>query len=137
MIVGIGVDIIEIERIKEAIERNASFINKVFTQNEIEYLKSRNFRPEYAAGRFAAKEAISKAIGTGFRHFNFRDIEIDRTALGKPIVVLKGKAKQFAQKRGKYKMHISISHDRNKAIAYAVMEVEGNDSSDSGDNEEY
>lgn len=123
MILGIGVDIIEIDRIEEAVEGNSNFIEKLFSKNEIEYLETRNLRPEYIAGRFAAKEAVSKALGTGFRGFNLRDVEIDRNSLGKPVVTLRGKAKQLAEKNGNYKMHISISHDRNSAIAYAVLEV--------------
>lgn len=123
MILGTGVDIIEISRVKEAVELNKSFMDKVFTKNEIDYFKSRNLRPEYIAGRFAAKEAVAKALGTGFRDFNIKDIEIDRTSLGKPIVVLRGKAKQIAEKNGEYRMHISISHDRGSAIAYAILEV--------------
>lgn len=122
MIIGVGVDIVEIRRIKEAIERNDNFIDKLFDKEEIEYLKSRGMRPEYVAGRFAAKEAVSKALGTGFRSFSFKDIVIDRTALGKPIVVLKGKAKLIAQKNGGNKIHISISHGEDSAIAYAVLE---------------
>lgn len=123
MIVGVGIDIIEISRIKDAIEKNTLFIDKVFTENEIEYLKSRNFRPEYAAGRFAAKEAISKALGTGIFQYSIKDIEIDRNANGKPVVILRGKAKQIAQKFGDYKIHLSISHSRENAIAYAVLEI--------------
>lgn len=123
MILGIGIDTIEISRIKEAVELNSNFIDKLFSKNEIEYLKTRNLRAEYIAGRFAAKEAVSKALGTGFRGFNLKDVEIDRNSLGKPIVTLKGKAKQIAEKSGRYKMHISISHDRHSAIAYAVLEV--------------
>ena len=123
MIIGIGVDIIEIARIKEAVELNASFIEKLFSKNEIEYLQTRNLRAEYIAGRFAAKEAVSKALGTGFRGFNMKDIEVDRNSLGKPMISLKGKARQIAEKNGNYKMHISISHDRNSAVAYAVLEV--------------
>lgn len=123
MILGIGVDIIEIARIGEAVEANSNFIEKLFSKNEIEYLETRNLRPEYIAGRFAAKEAVSKALGTGFRGFNLKDVEIDRNSLGKPVVTLRGKAKQLAEKNGNYKMHISISHDRNSAIAYAVLEV--------------
>lgn len=133
MIVGVGVDIVEIRRIKEAIERNDSFIEKLFCKEEIEYFKSRNMRPEYVAGRFAAKEAVAKALGTGFRGFNFRDIVIDRTALGKPVVVLKGKARLVAQRNGNCKMHLSISHGEDNAIAYAVMEAVLND--DGGENE--
>lgn len=127
MIMGIGTDIIEISRIKEAIERSSLFIERNFSQNEIEYLRSRNYRAEHVAGRFAAKEAISKALGTGFREFSLIDIEIDRTTLGKPIVVLKGKAKQIAQKlaKGSYKIHLSISHSKENAIAYAIIDSEG------------
>ncbi|MFL0269046.1 holo-ACP synthase [Candidatus Clostridium radicumherbarum] len=136
MILGIGVDIVEIRRIKEAIERNDNFINKLFNKEEIEYLKLRGFRPEFVAGRFAAKEAVSKALGTGFRGFGFKDIVIDRTTLGKPIALLKGKAKEIAKKLGAngYKIDISISHGEDSAIAYVIIEeckVEDDDSENS------
>lgn len=123
MIVGIGIDIIEINRIQKALEKSPSFIDKIFTKNEIEYLNSRNMRAEFVAGKFAAKEAVAKAIGTGFRGFDFRDVEIDKTTLGKPIVILRGNAKKMDQKWGKYKIHLSISHSRENAIAYAVIET--------------
>lgn len=122
MITGVGVDIVEIRRIKEAVERNDNFIDKLFNKEEVDYMKSRGMRPEYIAGRFAAKEAVAKALGTGFRGFSFKDIVIDRTALGKPIVVLKGKARVIAQKSGDYKIHLSISHGEDSAIAYAMIE---------------
>ena len=124
MIIGVGIDIIEIRRIKNAIESNGRFLEKIFTSSELEYLKSRNLRPEYVAGRFAAKEAVAKALGTGFRGFDFKDIEIDRTTLGKPIVILKGKAKLIAKKEGQYNIHLSISHGEDSAVAYAILEVE-------------
>ncbi|MBZ9636867.1 holo-ACP synthase [Clostridium sp. FP1] len=127
MIIGVGTDIIEIRRIEKAMVANNSFLEKIFTATELEYLKSRNLRPEYVAGRFAAKEAVAKALGTGFRGFDFRDIEIDRTTLGKPIVILKGKAKLIAKKEGKYNIHLSISHGEDSAIAYAIWEVEKNE----------
>lgn len=123
MIIGIGTDIIEIKRIECALERNSSFINKLFTENEIDYLKSRKMRPESVAGRFAAKEAVSKALGTGIRGFEFKDIEIDKNTLGKPIVSLRGEAKKLGEKLGNYKIHLSISHSKENAIAYAVLEV--------------
>ncbi|WMJ80496.1 holo-ACP synthase [Clostridium sp. MB40-C1] len=135
MIVGIGVDIIEISRIEKAMNRSPNFITKMFSKNEIEYLKSRNMRAESVAGRFAAKEAVSKALGTGFLEFDFKDIEIDRTTLGKPIVSLKGKAKKLDKKWGKYKIHLSISHSKENAIAYAVLEVYDNENSNFTDNE--
>lgn len=136
LILGVGVDIVEIRRISEAIGKHANFIDKMFSKNEIEYLKSRNLRPEFVAGRFAAKEAVSKALGTGFSGFEFKDIEIDRTAAGKPIVVLKGKARLIAQKYGNYKIHVSISHGVDSAIAYAIMEVDELEDSNFRNNEE-
>jgi holo-[acyl-carrier protein] synthase len=123
LIIGIGTDIIEIDRIQKAMDRSTSFIEKIFTKSEIEYLKSRNMRAEFAAGKFAAKEAVAKAIGTGFRGFDFRDIEIDKTTLGKPIVILRGNAKKMDKKWGKYKIHLSISHSKENAVAYAVIET--------------
>jgi holo-[acyl-carrier protein] synthase len=137
LISGVGVDIVEIRRIKEGMDKHQGFMDKLFSKNEIEYLKSRNLRPEFVAGRFAAKEAVSKALGTGFSGFEFKDIEIDRTAAGKPIVVLKGKAKMIAQKYGNYKIHLSISHGVDNAIAYAVMEVDKFEDSNFTSNEEY
>lgn len=130
LIFGVGVDIVEIRRIKEAVSKHSNFIDRIFSKNEVEYLKNKNLRPEFIAGRFAAKEAIVKALGTGFSGFDFRDIEVDRTALGKPIVVLKGKAKLMANKCGNYKIHLSISHGLDNAIAYAVMEVDEVEDSD-------
>lgn len=127
MIAGIGTDIIEVERIKNAILKNSSFVQKLFTDREIEYLKKRKMRPEFAAGRFAAKEAVSKALGTGFRGFGTKDIEIDNDELGKPFVILHGKADTLAvkcSKDGKYKIHLSISHTNNYAAASAVLEVD-------------
>lgn len=131
MINGIGTDIVEIDRIEKAMEREG-FLQKIFNRREIDYLKRRNMRPEYVAGRFAAKEAIVKALGTGFKGINTKDIEIERNALGKPIVVLKGNAKKIASKYGDYKIHLSISHGRDNAIAYALWEVFDNEDRDSG-----
>ena len=78
MIIGIGTDIIEIERIEIAVKRTKGFINKLFTENEINIFESRGFKSEVIAGNFAAKEAVSKALGTGFRGFGVKDIEILR-----------------------------------------------------------
>ncbi len=122
MILGIGVDIVEIRRIREILAKDNGFLEKIFTSNEIEYLMRRNLRPEYVAGRFAAKEAVSKALGTGFRGFSFRDIIIENSTLGKPIVTLKGKARVIANKTGNTNIHLSISHGEDNAIAYAVLE---------------
>lgn len=136
MIMGVGVDIVEIPRIEKALCRNANFLNKLLSNNEIEFLRDKKVRPEYVAGRFAAKEAVSKALGTGFRKFKFKDIEIENTSLGKPIVYLKGEAENIVSKLGNYKIHLSISHSRDNAIAYAVLEVEDYENCNSGANEE-
>jgi holo-[acyl-carrier protein] synthase len=137
LILGIGTDIVEIERIRAAVERNEKFLSRIFSKNEIEYLARRNFRSEFVAGRFAAKEAVVKAMGTGFSGFDCRDVEIDRNAAGKPIVILKGKAKQLVQKYGNYKIHVSISHEIKYAIAYAILEVNENANWNDTDNEEH
>ena len=122
MIIGIGTDIIEIDRIEKAMERTSGFIQKSFTSNEIEYFNSKGFKANIVAGNFAAKEAVSKALGTGFRGFGLKDIEILRDNLGKPIVQLSDKIYELIDTKG-FNMHVSISHSKDNAIAYAVMEV--------------
>ena len=94
-ILDIGVDIIEIYRIKELLDKNPRFLEKMFTSKEIEYFESKGFKAETIAGNFAAKEAISKSIGTGIRKFNLRDIEVLRDELGKPIVKTYNNFKQI------------------------------------------
>lgn len=122
MIIGIGTDIIEIDRIEKVINRTSSFIEKSFTRNEIEYFKSKGLKGNVIAGNFAAKEAISKAIGTGFRGFGLKDIEVLRDELGKPIVKLSDKIYKLLDVK-EFNIYISISHSKENAIAYAVMEV--------------
>lgn len=122
MIIGIGTDIIEIERIEIAVKRTNSFLNKLFTENEMKIFEARGFKSEVIAGNFAAKEAVSKAIGTGFRNFGVKDIEILRDKLGKPLVNLSDKVYDVLG-RSDVNIHISISHNRTNAIAYAVMEA--------------
>ena len=122
MIIGIGTDIIEIERIENAVKRTNGFLNKLFTENEMKIFESRGFRSEVIAGNFAAKEAVSKAVGTGFRDFGVKDIEIIRDKLGNPLVNLSDKVYDVLG-RSDVNIHISISHNRTNAIAYAVMEA--------------
>lgn len=127
MILGIGTDIIEIERIKAAVSKHKNFLNKIFTESEIEYFKNRNMNMEVISGNFAAKEAVSKSIGTGIRNISFIDIEVLRDDLGKPIVSLNEKILENIKSTFgdglAYKIHISISHSKNNAIAYAVLEL--------------
>lgn len=121
MIRGIGTDIIEISRIEKAILKNKEFVNKLFTEDEIRYFEKRNNRSEVIAGNFAAKEAISKALGTGIRGFSMKDIQILRDGLGKPYVEVSETVRGMFDLLNT-KIHISISHDRSSAIAYAVVE---------------
>ena len=121
MIVGIGNDIIEIERIEKAILKEG-FKNKVYTQRELENIRKRGNRTETYAGIFSAKEAISKAIGTGVREFSLTDLEILNDDLGKPYVVISEKLDKILKaKKEDYQIEISISHSKKYATAIAII----------------
>ena len=121
MIVGIGNDIIEIERIEKAILKEG-FKNKVYTERELENIEKRGNRTETYAGIFSAKEAISKAIGTGVREFSLTDLEILNDDLGKPYVVVSEKLdKILKNKKESYQIEISISHSKKYATAMAII----------------
>lgn len=121
-ILGIGTDIVECLRIAQMIERHGeTFIGRVFTDYEIEYCGRRKAATQHYAGRWAAKEAILKALGTGWRKgISWRDMEVRNEPGGKPIVVLRGGARDACELRGIADIQISISHCRSHAIAYAV-----------------
>ena len=121
MILGIGNDIIEIERIEKAILREG-FKNKVYTQKELKNIEKRGNRVETYAGIFSAKEAISKAIGTGVREFSLTDLEILNDDLGKPYVVVSERLdKIIKSKKENYQIEISISHSKKYATAVAMV----------------
>ena len=121
MIVGIGNDIIEIERIEKAISKEG-FKNKIYTQRELKNIEKRGNRTETYAGIFSAKEAISKAIGTGVREFSLIDLEILNNDLGKPYVVVSEKLdKILKNKKEDYQIEISISHSKKYATAMAII----------------
>ena len=121
MIVGIGNDIIEIERIEKAISKEG-FKNKIYTQRELKNIEKRGNRTETYAGIFSAKEAISKAIGTGVREFSLTDLEILNDDLGKPYVVVSEKLdKIIKSKKEDYQIEISISHSKKYATAVAMV----------------
>ena len=121
MILGIGTDIIEIERIDRAIKNTPMFLEKIFTKRELEELNRSTLRVESVAGNFSVKEAVSKAVGTGMRGFTFTDIEVFRDELGKPIVQVSDKIKDII-KVDNYIFNVSISHNRTCAIAFVVLE---------------
>ncbi len=123
MIAGIGNDIIEIERIGLAITSNPKFMEKYFTLKEQEYFQKRNNSHQTIAGNFAAKEAVSKALGTGFSGFGPMDIEVTRNDQGAPVVFLYGKAQEIAKEKRITKIWVSISHCKAYATAYCVAEI--------------
>jgi holo-[acyl-carrier protein] synthase len=121
-IIGIGTDIVECLRIAKMIERHGElFLNRVYTPREIEYCSSRKAATQHYAGRWAAKEAILKALGTGWaRGIRWQDIEIRNDLAGKPSVALGGGARTVCERLGIGEMLISISHCRSHATAYAL-----------------
>ena len=115
----IGIDIIEIDRIKFVLNKHPKrFLEKIFTDYEINYCKG---RPAQLAARFASKEAGMKALGTGIRGVGWREIEVQRHASGKPYLILYGRAKKRAEKLNIKSIELSISHSKNLATAIVHM----------------
>lgn len=121
-IYGIGTDIIECVRIAQMIEKHGEvFLTRVYTSDEIAYCSVRKAANQHYAGRWAAKEAVLKAIGTGWsRGIQWTDVEVVNAVGGKPRIVLAGKALEICRQRSIAEVMISISHCRNYAIAYAT-----------------
>lgn len=124
MIVGLGLDIAEIDRIEAAITRHgAPFLERLYTPQEVAYCESHKNRFERYAGRFAAKEAAMKALGTGWRHgIRWRDIEVMREPGGKPTLRLEGVAREFADRLGVRRTSLTITHSGNFALAQVIFE---------------
>src|SRR5690625_2036565 len=117
MIKGIGIDIVELERISRLVKRNNRFIERTLTKQEIvQYnaLRSDRRKTEYLAGRFAAKEAFAKATGTGIGKLQFTDIEVLTTTSGAPSLAVRGYES--------YHLHVSISHSKHYAVAQVIIE---------------
>ena len=122
MLIGVGCDVIEIARVEKAIERD-SFVERVYAPSEIAYCRSRGQQAAASfAARFAAKEAVLKALGTGLRGGELKEIVITNDELGKPSVQLLGYHAELASKLGVKNIEISMSHSREMAVAYVVME---------------
>lgn len=122
MIVGLGTDIVEIARIGQMIERHGElFLQRVYTEEEIRYCQKRKEAMQHYAGRWAAKEAVMKTLGTGFtRGVGWQDIEVVNQKSGQPVIRLTGGAREFATQRGIDDVLITISHCRAYATATAV-----------------
>ena len=124
-IIGIGVDIIDNNRIKNSI-KNKNFLNRIFGSQEL--LKSKNIlnKTNYFAKRFAAKESLSKALGTGFKDgLNFKDIQILNNKIGKPYYLLNKKLENFIKKKKKLKnfiLFLSISDEKDYSVAFTIIQ---------------
>ena len=124
MIVGLGLDIAEIDRIEAAVTRHGTpFLERIFTTREVAYCESHRNKFERYAARFAAKEAAMKALGTGWRRgVRWRDIEVVRDPTGKPTLHLEGAARQIANDLGVKNISITITHSGNLALAEVIFE---------------
>jgi holo-[acyl-carrier protein] synthase len=123
LIAGIGVDIVDIGRIRALYERYGErFLKRVFSPEEIRHCTKRMDPPASLAARFAAKEAFVKALGTGMtRGMRFHDIQV--TGPGQPQIKLSGKARHLAEQMGIMGVHVSLSHERTHAVAMVIVEV--------------
>jgi len=124
VILGVGIDIIEVERIKDSHERfGERFLNRILHPNEISYCLSHKTPAPFLAVRFAAKEAISKAFGTGIgAQLGWRDMEVGRKESGEPFVILHEAGQKLLKERGARAVLISLSHTQNYATAVAILD---------------
>jgi len=124
VIVGLGLDIAEVDRMRAAIERHGeAFLRRLFTPDEITYCESHRNRFERYAGRFAAKEAAMKALGTGWRRgVRWVDIEVKRLPGGKPTLELRGVAGDFALRLGVKNISLTVTHSGNTVVAQVIFE---------------
>ncbi|RKY36353.1 MAG: holo-[acyl-carrier-protein] synthase [Candidatus Omnitrophota bacterium] len=124
MKINCGTDIIEVKRIKNAVEKwGKGFLKRIFTQQEIDYSLHRSFCFEHLSARFAAKEAVFKAFGTGFSSADFKNVEIVNDQRGRPYVILKGNMKFLFGKLFAEQLTISMSHTQSLAQAVAILVV--------------
>jgi len=124
MIVGIGVDIVEIRRLRQALARQGErFMHRVYTPEEQDFCRRRQDPAPFLAVRFAAKEALFKAIGTGWaRGVTWLDVEVRRTEGEAPRLVLRGKAREISDRLGARSLHVSLSHSSDYAVAVVILE---------------
>ena len=124
MTIGVGTDIVRVERIRESVERHGDrFLRRIFTAGEIKYCSERRRKFEHLAGHFAVKEAVLKALGTGAsKGATLRQVEVTHDAAGSPTALLHRGALRVAEERGISHVHVSLSHEETFAVALAVAE---------------
>lgn len=128
MVVGIGVDIVEVRRITQALQGGDAMAKRVFTEAELDYCWERKNRYQHFAGRFAAKEAALKALGTGWQEgIRWKDVEVVPGERGKPEINFYGKAKEFLEASGAERAVVTITHAREYAVAAVVLDSDGSE----------
>jgi holo-[acyl-carrier protein] synthase len=125
VIISSGIDIIEVERVRHAVEKwGQNFLQRIFTDDEIGYARKRRFSSEHLAARFATKEAVSKAFGSD-RWIDWKNIEIVNARSGKPGVKLSGYLEEMRRARGIDEIVVSMSHTKSYAVANAILMKRG------------
>ena len=123
MIKGIGVDMLAIGRMEKMIDGDNSFIDKVFTGKETEYCANKAKKAQHYSARFTAKEAFFKALGSGWRYgMRWKDVWVENDHLGKPEIRLSGKARLYFDKMKFKRIHLSVSHTDEYAVAFVLIE---------------
>ncbi|HUF98584.1 MAG TPA: holo-ACP synthase [Ilumatobacter sp.] len=120
--IGIGVDVVEIERFRRSLERTPSMRARLFTASELEYVAPQADPVPSLAARFAAREAVMKSLGLGLGAFGFHEVWVERAASGSPSLQVTGRALELAVAAGVSRWHISLTHSGPVAIAYVVAE---------------
>lgn len=122
MIVGVGIDLVDIERFRRSLERTPSMRTRLFTESELAYVAPQRDDAASLAARFAAREAVMKALGLGLGAFGFHDVWVERAESGAPSLVVTGRAKELADAAGVTRWHLSLTHSDTVAGAHVVAE---------------
>lgn len=123
MIVGVGVDLLEVERLARDLRKKDGLREEIFTADEIAYCQKKRYPAEHFAARFCAKEAFFKALGSGKRGaMGWREIEVQNDQNDRPQIELRGQVKAFAERIGAKNIHLSLSHTRKLAAAFVILE---------------
>ena len=124
MIIGIGIDLMEVDRVAKEFAKDIGLKEEIFSQSEIEYCEQKKFCVENYTAIYAAKEAFFKALGSGWRYgMRYKEVEIVNNESGKPELVVSGTAKQCAENAGVKKIHVSLSHIKGLAMAFVILEL--------------
>jgi holo-[acyl-carrier protein] synthase len=121
-LISVGVDIVDIDRFRRVLARRPAMHSRLFTAGELDYARTARDDVPRLAARFAAKEAVMKALGVGLGAFSFQDVEVTRHSTGAPTLVVRGGAERLATERGVARWHLSLSHTDHLATAVAVAE---------------